>query len=327
MVIRFLKSNNASAFFILPFIALLIWVFSFFMHTSLEVKHAMPLYELLATPVAGTSWLTKILALLLIVAQGFLLNYIVNENDALTKKSSLPALFYIVFQSNNSSMLEMHPLLFSNLFLLFALSKLLNSYRKDVAFSQVFDAGLLLSIASLFYFPCVVFFPMLGVALILFRPFQWREWIISFFGVLVPYIFVFTFYFWNEKMDYLLMDKMFYPVLFKRPLTAIPQSFYFLLSLGCIIFLLAIGKLFNGLGGGAQKTKKALVLMIWWVCFALLSLLLAPEISSKYFSLLSIPAAVICSNYFLRMKREFWGEMLFLVFLIALFVNLVVNIF
>jgi hypothetical protein len=325
MIIRFLKSNNASGFFILPLIAVAIWAFGFAHLNVTDTRHTMPLYELLARPLVEIPWLSTTIALLLIIAEGFLLNYIVNENEVLTKKTNLPALFYIVFISNNGSMLELHPILFANLFLMFALSKILNSYRKDIAFSQVFDAGLLISIATLFYFPCVVFLPVIGIALILFRSFQWREWVISFIGVLVPYVFVLTWYFWNDMLDYLFHDKMFFPIIYRSQATDLSESFYFLMTMGWIIVLLSFGKLFSGLGGGSQKTKKAMILMLWLFAFSGLSIFLAPAIATKYFSLLAIPVSVICSNYFIRMKRELWSEILFMIFLIALFSNLVVN--
>jgi hypothetical protein len=327
MIIRALKSNNVSSFLILPLIAVAIWAFSFVEPSGPEINHTMPLFELLVRPLAGVPWLSNIIAMLLIIGEGFLLNYIANENEVLTKKTALPALFYIVFISNNSAMLELHPILFSNLFLMFALSKILNSYRKDIAFSQVFDAGLLISVATLFYFPCIVFFPLIGVALLIFRPFLWREWVISFIGVLVPYIFVVTIYFWREMLDYLLYDKMFFPMVFKKAGTELSQSFYVLATTGWAIVIISFGKLFNGLGGGSQKTKKALILMLWMFAFSCLSVFLAPAIITKYFTLLTIPLSIICSNYFIRAKKELWAEILFLIFIITLFVNLVITIF
>jgi hypothetical protein len=327
MIIRFLKSNNATAFFIIPIIAVAIWVFAFVHPHVLETRHTMPLYDLLVSPVANIPWLSTFIALLLLVAEGFLLNYIVNENEVLIKKTALPGLLYIVFMSMSSDLLQLHPVIFSNLFLMFALNKILNSYRKDIAFSQVFDAGLLISLATLFYFPNVVFFPVIGVALIIFRPFLWREWVISFIGVLVPYIFVATFYFWKDALDYLLYDKMFFPMIFRKEAPVLSQTFYILASVLGIMILLSFGKLFNGLSGGAQKTKKALVLMIWLFSFSGISLLLAPSLSLKYFCIQMIPLSIICSNYFIRARKELWAELLFLIFMIVLFIELIANIF
>ena len=322
MFIRFFKSNNASALLFLPLIAIVIWVFGFIHPISLPIKHSMPLYELMAGIFVNIPWLSTLIGLILVIGEAFLLNFIVNENEVLEKQNYLPALFYIVFMSNNDAMLTLHPLLFGNLFILFALHKLLSSYRKDNAFSNAFDAGFLISIATLFYFPFVVFLPLLGVGLIIMRPFNWREWIISFFGAAIPYLFVITFYFWNERLDYLFYDKMFYQFIREKPVLDFPKTFYFMLGIGWMVILFSIFKIIVGVGIGSQRTKKSIILLVWFLFFSALSILLAPEISTKYFSAMAIPSAVFCANYFTFIKKEWWAEFLFLLLLASLFVNL-----
>jgi len=323
MIIRFFKTNNVLAVVFLPLLAILIWFFAFLNPEVLPTKHTMPLFELFGNLFNSIKWLSTLIAFLLVLGQAFLLNYIVNENEVLKKQSYLPALFYLLFLSNNSSMLVLHPLLFSNLFLLFALNKLMSSYRKDNAFSQAFDAGLLLSLASLFYLPYVLFFPILGIAFVLFRPFIWREWFISFLGVLTPYLFVITFYFWNDILDYLWYDKMFFPFIREKPNLDLPDSFYYMIGIGWIVIVLAFFTVFSSLSGGSQRSKKGLVLFIWMFFMSVPVVLIAPEISTKYFSVFAVPTAVFCANYFLNMKKELIGEILFLLLLASLFVNLI----
>jgi putative effector of murein hydrolase LrgA (UPF0299 family) len=55
--------------------------------------------------------------------------------------------------------------------------------------------------------------------------------------------------------------------------------------------------------------------------FGALSLIIAPEISTKYMSFLTIPAAIFCANYFLRIKQQWWGELLIIVLLGTILVN------
>lgn len=322
MFIRFFKSNNASALLFLPLIAIVIWVFGFIHPIILPVKHSMPLYELIAGIFVNIPWLSTLIGLSLVIGEAFLLNFIVNENEVLEKQNYLPTLFYIVFMSNNDAMLTLHPLLFGNLFVLLALHKLLSSYRKDNAFSQAFDAGLLISIATLFYFPFVVFLPLLGVGLIIMRPFNWREWLISFFGAAIPYLFVITFYYWNDRLDYLFYDKMFYQFIREKPILDFPKTFYFMLGIGWMVILFSILKIIVGVGIGSQRTKKSIILFVWFLFFSALSILIAPEISTKYFSALAIPSAVFCANYFTNLKKEWWAEFLFILLLASLFVNL-----
>lgn len=322
MFIRFFKSNNASALLFLPLIAIVIWVYGFIHPAIPAIKHAMPLYELMAGILTNLPWLSTLTGLILVIGEAFLLNFIVNENEVLEKQNYLPALFYIVFMSNNDAMLTLHPLLFGNLFVLFALHKLLSSYRKDNAFSQAFDAGFLISIATLFYLPFVFFLPLLGVGLIIIRPFNWREWIISFFGAAIPYLFVITFYFWNDRLDYLFYDKMFYQFIREKPVVVFPITFYFMLGIGWMVILFSILKIIQGVGIGSQRTKKSIILFVWFLFFSAISILLAPEVSTRYFSALAIPSAIFCANYFTNIKKEWWAEFLFLLLLASLFVNL-----
>lgn len=322
MFIRFFKSNNASALLFLPLIAIVIWVYGFIHPTIPAIKHAMPLYELMAGILTNLPWLSTLTGLILVIGEAFLLNFIVNENEVLEKQNYLPALFYIVFMSNNDAMLTLHPLLFGNLFVLFALHKLLSSYRKDNAFSQAFDAGFLISIATLFYLPFVFFLPLLGVGLIIIRPFNWREWIISFFGAAIPYLFVITFYFWNDRLDYLFYDKMFYQFIREKPVVVFPITFYFMLGIGWMVILFSILKIIQGVGIGSQRTKKSIILFVWFLFFSAISILLAPEVSTRYFSALAIPSAIFCANYFTNIKKEWWAEFLFLLLLASLLVNL-----
>ena len=322
MFIRFFKSNNASALLFLPLIAIVIWVFGFIHPIVLPVKHTMPLYELIAGSLTNIPWLSCLIGLLLVIGEAFLLNFIVNENEVLAKQTYLPALFYIVFMSNNNAMLTLHPLLFGNLFLLLAMQKLLSSYRKDSAFSQAFDAGLLISIATLFYFPFVVFLPLLGIGLIILRPFNWREWVISFIGALIPYLFVITFYFFYDKLDYLFLDKMFYQFIREKPSLDLSKSFYFMMGVGWLLILFSLGKILLGVGIGSQRTKKSIIFLVWFFFLSAISILIAPEISTKYFSALAIPTAVFCANYFSNIKKDWWAEFLFLLLISSLFVNL-----
>lgn len=327
MLIRFFRGNDPSAFVFMPIVAIVIWAFGFWEPSILASKHAMPLYEILATPLSFAPWLGTLVALLFIIGEAFLINYIVNENEVLNKPSYLPALCYVILMSNNNSMLLLHPLIPANLFLLLAINKLLSSYRKDIAFSQAFDAGLLISIATLFYFPYIVFFPILGIGLIVFRTFNWREWLISLIGVLIPYIFIIFIFFWKGTLEYLWYDKMFYSIMREKPNPDIPESFYLMVGIGCVILLLALGKLLANFGTGAQKTKKGIILFIWFFIFSGLSVLIAPEISTTYFSALAIPVCVFYANYFLNIKKQWWGEAIFLLLMGAIFYNLIHHYF
>ena len=323
MFVSFFKSNNASAYIFIPLFALALWVFGFIHPVAIpSVKHAMPFYELLAGPVSNT-WANIILALILIIAEAFLLNYIVNDNEILTRPSFLPAVLYIIFMSSNKPMFILHPLVFGNFFLMLAIHRLLNSYRKEKAFSHFFDAAFLISIASLFYFPYIVFFQVLGAALVILRPFNWREWVISLAGVLVPYILVATIYYMRNTLDYLLYDKMFFYFTRQLHFGTLSGSFYFTNIVQLSILILASARLFTGLNTGSQKTKKGIVILIWVLLVGIASIAITQEVSTSCLAALSIPAAVFYTHYFMNLKRNWLAEFLFLLFVGSIVVNLI----
>ena len=327
MFIRFFKSNNAAAFIFLPLLALAIWGFGFFFPPVQPTDHTMPFYDLISGVISKIHWLNIFIAMILVVGEAFLLNYIVNENDLFTKQSYLPALFYVLFMSNNNAMLTNHPQLFANLFIIFAIDQLLNSYRKDKAFAEAFNAGFLVSIATLFYFPYIVFAPVLGIAFILLRPFIWREWIISIIGLLLPYCFILTYYFWNDSLNVLWYEKMYFQIIHELPKFNFSSSFYFTMIIGWGILLFSFGSLIGGLTGGAQKSKKSMILMIWLFVFSIATVLTAPEISTKSFSAFAIPASLFCANYFLNIKKQWWAELLFLLLFSSIIINLLAHFF
>ncbi len=321
-MIRFFRNNSPSSFILLPLLALAFWIGSFFMKPA-EPIFAMPLYNLLTNPLNSLHVVASIVAFIIVVAEAFLLNYIINENEILNKPTFLPALLYIVFMSCDTQLLTIYPLLFANFFILMAINRLMTSYRKDIAFSNAFDAGFLLSIATLFYFPCIVFFPLLIIGFILFRPFNWREWVISFIGTAVPYTFVFTYYFWNDVLDYWWNVKVFYPG--TKHLILISPGFYFMICVASLIVLLSFAKLFVGIVDASQKNRKGISLLLWLLGLALLSMFLSPELSLQNFSVLAIPASVFCSNFFLRVRKIQWAELLFTLLFVAIIINQILS--
>ncbi len=321
MFIRFFKNNNPSLYFILPFVALALWVVGFMHPSTLPETNNTPLFNSIANQLVKIPYLSTIAAFLLLIAEGFIINHTVNENEFISRKSFLPALFYLVFMSNNEAMLTFHPVLVANFFIMLAINKQFSAYRKNYAFANSFDAGLCLSLATLFYFPSIILFPLLAFGLIIFRSYNWREWFVSLFGVLVPYCFVFTYYFLNNNISQPITEAKSYFVLHDRPLFDYPASFIFMLAIGLIIVLISFSKIPNSILLSSQKTKKNVIYTSWVSFFGLMSLSIAPEFTSPFLSILAVPVAMFSANYFINLKKEVVGEILFLLFIASILIT------
>ena len=318
MILHLFKNNNPISIIVLPVIAILLWLTPILHPQPFIPQQIMPLYGFTVLPFLKTPFLASSIAFILILAGAFLLNYISNKSEIFSKQTFLPALFYIVLMSINTKIQVVHPILFSNLFLLLALYVLLNAYRRDAAFANAFNAGALISLSTLFYFPNIIYFPLLGFALTILRTFNWREWLISFFGVIVPFAFLLTYYFWNDQLIFFLQKiKSFVHFVpdFKNVLAAY-QSVP--LIVGGIVLLLSFFSIFNSLSSSSQKSKKSIFILSWFGVFSISSFFMAPENHIIYFSALAIPFSMFLTGYFLNAKKTKVSAFLLLLFIASI---------
>jgi hypothetical protein len=321
MFIRFFRNTNPFAFIHLPLITLILWSPSFVSQPAINNKHLSLLFDLCTFHLEGIRFVQLIISIILILTGAFLITYIINENEIIEKKSFLPALIYIVLMSNVDNMLTLNPILFANIFLLISISKVIQTYRKESAQSEIFDAAFYLSIASFFYFPCVILFPILVTGLIIYRSLNRRELIITLVGIILPYCFLLTYYFWIDGLADAINRLKVYFTFKEFPTFDLSQAGYFMLIIEGLIILFSLNKLIGNFINAAQRTKKNLLLFIWILIFVLGSCFISPELNLSYFSMLAIPLSVFIANYFLHMKKIWWGEIMFIVLIVTILLN------
>ena len=319
MIIRFFKSDQSISIILLPLFALLFWIFGFVHPQVLDTAGSMPLYNLLIGGIINYKFFSIGIAVLLVIIESFTINHIINNHEILGKQSYMPALFYILLMSSSPFHLALHPGLFANLFLMLAMNQLFNIYRKEISFSQVFDAGLLIALASLFYLPSILLFPLVWIALIVFRPFIWREWIIALIGLIVPYLYLCVYYFWQGSLDHIKEHLGFMVKAEGLNIVKMSGYSYFFIAIIILLVILSLGNLFAGLTvNNKLKAKNSLILWSWFLLF---SLFMFPIYSIKYISFIAIPLSVFYANYFLQVKKEWWAEFLFLILIISIVLN------
>lgn len=318
MLISLFRTNQPLALFVLPVIVALLWIPALIHPIPVNTAHAMPLYELVCGWLTGYPVLASVIGILLVTGGAFLLNYFMNDHEVLSRQSYLPSLCYGVLMSCTTPLLGLHPVLFANIFLMVALHKVFSTYRRDMAAGPVFDAGFFIAVAALFYFPSIVLFPVVWVGLAVLRPFIWREWVISVLGLMVPFLFVAVFYFWFDKLEYAWNDKIIYPVVNRFFQFEASASFIVLLCMLSWLFVLSSGKLVTGIRVSKLKAKNSLLVLVWLSFFSAVSMLFAPSVSVTYYAFLAVPLAVFFANYFLLVKRGWWGELMFWLLLAAI---------
>ncbi len=323
MLVRLFRSPQPVLLLVIPAIAILLWLPGFRSPVLPTITHQMPLFDLLAKPLLNFPVLSVILACTLIIIQALLFNYIIDKHEIVGKSSYFPAFLYIVFTSFSPELLHLHPLIFANIFILLALNRVLSTYRNNTVISPCFDAGFLVAIASLFYFPAALCIFFLFFALLVLRSFSGREWAIVVVGFLLPYIYVITYYFLFDGIDYLWFDKISFP-LTNRTVSFSPDiaKLYaeLVLYAAVTIVLLAIGKGLN-LGTRSVQHRSTIIVLRWLFIFGTLTLLVSPNLNYIYFFIALIPLLMIVSGYFLWARLIWLAELLLWMILLTIFYN------
>lgn len=320
MFISTFKNNQPLSIILLSIMMIVLWIPAFQNTSPIPYNNTMPLYEFYARGANNLPYIHNIIALVLVVSESILLNYILNKFEIMAKKTAMPAIFYCLLMSCCKPLTHFYPLLFTNFFILLALFKIGLSYRIDEAFSSIFDASFYIAIASLFYFPSIIIYPLIWVTLIVIRPFIWREWLISLLGLLLPYVFVVVYYFWTDKVNFLLYDKIFFPSS-DSLLTLSNQrdTFLAVASFLLLLLILSVVHLLKGWPVNTILSRNFLVVLLWLLGLSILSYSMAPVFNITYLAIAAIPLAVFIANFFLMTRFKWTSEIIFILFVTALF--------
>jgi len=306
----------------LPLVLMVMWVFILPKPEIINTENAFPLF-LYAFQIVRKSRIALIgISLLFVVLQAFFLTNVINKQGVLRDSSHLPALLYVVLMSCFPEQLSFNPLLFANFFIIVFLNSIFNFYRSDTAVFEVFNAGVFIGLASLFYWPCLFLFPLTMASLFVLRPFNIREWVVSFLGVLLPFLFYGSVLFWLDMLSINSIKSILEPLYSVQFSTAYNGTYIILTAILAIIIIASLWRFSRDLNNFSKlRARKFLAIIVWFFLFAALSYLVASKNTMIGLSFLAIPLSVIISNYFLSLKNQLLAELVFLLLLAAVIYN------
>lgn len=316
MLLSFFKGNQPFSLFVaLPVITLAFWASGVINAEPMSPEHTMPLFGAVSGVLKIFPLLAIVVSMILVYIQAGLINSYINNYEVLPLRSNLTGLFYVLLMSSFKFHLVLHPVIFSNLFLILAFRKICSIYRQDYVFSHAFDAGVLLSIASLFYYPSLIFFPVIWIALMVIRPFIWREYVISTAGLLVPYLFAATYYILTDRVDYFLTKILIVPDVNLNGLLENITTAKVLYTSWGILVLASLPSYVSVTSQSVVRTQNLLKVIGGYLMLAVSGFVLLSNSSSYTFTMLALPLSVFVSNYFLNMRWKWMAEVIFTVLL------------
>ena len=202
MLIKFFRSSYLVHYIVLFFLALILWG-GVIIHPVdvIPSSDISPFYSIIHYWLGGNKILFSILGLVLLFIESILINNIVTENDIVNRSSLLPGFLYVLLMSFLPELQTLHPVLIANFFLIILLNIIYKLFGQKVPLKQLYNLGLILGIASFFYFPIYIFIFYILIALFVLRTLSGRELVIPFVGLITPYFFLVVWYYVFEQLD------------------------------------------------------------------------------------------------------------------------------
>lgn len=322
MITKIFGSNSIFSLVILIILTVVLWGRMFFSETVfIGYIPASPMYNLLYTYFSEMTIITSVITIVTVVFQALLLNNLLIENELIPKKTYIAAFLYVLFTASFGEIVLFHPFIFSGILLTLGLMYLLKLYGQSESYSIVFNIATLVSLSSFFYFPSVVFIFFIWACFIVYRLFAWREWFISIIGLVLPYLFLGTYYYWTDRLqlkinEYLNAFRIVNFHDFKPTLIV----YIFIIFTG-ILLLFSFFRLIGLISEKAIRVRKLLSIMIWLFLISYMSMVISPNYGIMGFVMLLAPASVIISLYVSNIRKPMRTEIILVVIVVVVTIS------
>jgi len=318
MLLRILKSNTLFSALLIPLIGLFFWFHSF-QHPGVmdfaRVNGGMPLYYLVGRYLKDQNFWQVFFAFCLVIFNSFFIAQLGSAFIFLRKRSYLPGIIYLITVSSFQMLHVLLPAHLATLFVLISIYFIFDTYHKKVEITYTFNASFFLAIASLFYLPVIVLFPLVWISIfVLQKDDNWRLLAVPILGFGVPWLFMWVYTFLNDT--YLALWNELISMLWTRHNEYLLQP-YFLLFTAVVAILTTLGSL--SVLSVYQRIKvsarKYFVICYWIMGLVIVSALAFITISIEIVVLSTIPVAFFISQYLLSDQRRTLKEVLTWIYL------------
>lgn len=288
--------------------ALLITVFvagailSYLVPNSLEIRNYPNLFYNYFTHYITSK--TAIVSLnFLFIGLGVLLVGLISVNQEVVEKQNyFPAFIYLLLGIACVNPFQISPQIFTNVFILYSIYKLLDTYRQENVLSQIFEAAFWLCVSAFITISSIISFPLFFIIILILRPFVWREWVIALLGFFLPL-------FLYESMAYLCDFNRWYffdaAGLYFEFLKVPSFSEYYLplSALLCLVLVISIlWGLLHGFGNTVKK-QRARSILLWHLFFAIFGFFAGGANSSSIILTYAFPLSFFIGDFLYNLRQ------------------------
>jgi hypothetical protein len=327
MLLQIFKGNNPGVIILVSVIFIAVWIGAFINPAMVYSAHLyngpMPLYGFMVTLAGKNSLVWVVISSVMATIVSFLLVNFNTTSFFINERTYLPALFYVLAAGLFPQNLSLNPALPASIFLMVAIVRIIDGYRKAGIANNFFDAGLLISTGSLFYANLIWFGILVIIGIVIIRTVSVSEVLLALLGLLTPYLLTFGIYYVTgsdlSSLLALITGNLFLRaegVLFSR-LSIVA------LILASLIIIVSVAYLFSHLNSKKIKSRKTFSILIWAFLIALAEYFILPPVSIEIVWIIAIPVSYFLTHYFVFIKKKLMPEIfLSVLFLLVLIIQI-----
>ena len=315
MLLKLFRGTGPGEVLLIFLTAAAVWVSAFINpHPSGSFQYdinPMPLYGLLRQILGANALYGAIFSSILVLLISFLIVNFNTNHFFITERTFLPGAIYIMLTGLFPHYQLLNPALPASVFLMLAIRRIIEAYRKSGIAFNFFDASLLIGIGSLFYANLIWFGLLSIIGIAILRTGNVRELIISIIGLVTPALLTIGIYYAVGK------DILSLPDILTYNLFTGTGEYYFsrlaivgLIILGLII-LISLVDLLSHYNNKKIKARKTFTELIWTLIISFVVYFILPSASVEMIFLAAIPISYILAHYFVFSRKKLIPEIFF----------------
>jgi hypothetical protein len=319
MILRLFKGTSPGVIFLIAIIFIAVWMSAFINPADVSVSDSvpgpMPLYGVLTLIAGKNAFLGVVIAAALAVIISFLLVNFNTTSFFINERTYLPALIYVLAGGLFPEFRSLNPALPASLFLMLAIKRIMDGYRKAGVPNNFFDAGILISTGSLFYTNLIWFGILVIIGIALIRSVNVSEIAISLLGLLTPYLITFGIYYVIGKDLKVLLTLIGSNLFLRTEGYLFTRLTIVVLIFGSLLVMFSMWYLITLLNTKKIRSRKIFSLLIWTFLISVSVYIILPSVSVEMVWISCIPVSYFLTHYFVFTRNKMLPE-IFLYFLL-----------
>ncbi len=283
--------------------------------------HTAPLGEWIYRMMSGYPDMAQPLVVILIVSMAITLNALLIRHDISPRQSLLPAIVALILMLFTPDAFHLIVTLACLILLLLSLHNVMGLYGEQHPYSKVLNATFAISVASMISPPVILFIFFVWFGFFTFRINSWREWVISFMGIILPYFYLALLYLWNDNLVY--AGSLYQEMINNFRFTIERPGFLEFITLGifAVWIILSTSRFIADAGEKVISIRKKMWIINHFTLAGFVAVLLSGGAMMAMLPLIYIPASAIIAYAVSNSRRMWIHDLLFILSLAAALLN------